>query len=354
MKRTVLIAASGTGGHLLPALYIAQAMQHLDKDIDIQFVGSGRPLEEKIIGKAGYPLHVLPVVGLRNRGIKGFFEFIVSIPKAFLEVQRLFKKVNPSLVVGVGGYVSVFPILWSKVLGKTSWIHEAEVRPGWANWFLSFFTDKISTAFLESTVPCRSKVIYTGHPLRPGLIKARSETALNHDPRKILITGGSQGAQSLDEQVPQVLKDLNVPELEIFHQCRADNEQRVKDRYQQFGQNARVAPFIQSIEEVYAWCDLIISRSGAGALREFEVVNKPVIFVPLPYSAEQHDNAARLASHGKAVIVEEGVRFSEQLKTELLQLLDQSHYNHVKQLPYPCPRLDAASVIAQKSLELIK
>lgn len=351
-----LIAASGSGGHLFPAIYIAQALQTLSPEASITFIGSGRPLEEKILGGAGFPVLTLPVKGLKNRGIKGVLQFLVSLPSAYLETRRIFKRERPDVVIGVGGYVTFFPVVCARLKGIPSWIHEAELKPGLANHVLSYFSTRISVAFESAEIPNRQKVIFTGHPVRKGLEVARNFNPITAPPKHILILGGSQGAQGLDKAMPELGELIKINGLEIVHQCRRDNVESVRGAYAQAGIRAEVVPFIDDMASAYQWADIIISRSGAGSVMEIGIVNKPVIFVPFPFAQGNHQaaNALTMVSKGKALICEEGEGFVSRLKDTFQTLLSVERYNHMKLAEGEGRTVDAAYKIAQGCLDLIR
>ena len=134
----VLVAASGSGGHLMPARYIIEALQSLHPDAKVEFVGSGRVLEGTIIDPTGITRHIIHTVGIKRRGIKGFLEFLLTTPKAVFRTVKLFRSLRPDVVIGVGGYVTFFPVTLAFLFRIPRWIHEAERKPGLATYVLSF------------------------------------------------------------------------------------------------------------------------------------------------------------------------------------------------------------------------
>lgn len=350
----VLFAAGGTGGHIFPALFIAEEISKLDSQAVLEFVGTGRPMEEKILAAKPYRRHVIQIVGVRHRGIKGALQFFTMLPSAFRSTWRLISEFRPTVVFGAGGYSAVLPVMIARLRGISTWIHEAELEPGLANWVLAFFARTISVAFPNAKMPCRRKVRYTGHPLRESLRHLR-KGARSMEPRKLFITGGSQGAESLDRCMIELAPFLRELDLEVVHQCRASNEAPVRAAYEKAGVPARVSHFIESIAEVYEWADCAISRSGAGAVMELGAINMPAIFVPLPAkSIQQRGNAEYLVSFGKALLVEEGDSFVERMRSALRELLEPERFAAMINAPFPERRADAAQTIAAEIVQIAK
>lgn len=351
----VLIAASGSGGHLLPALYIANELKRQAPDVQIDFVGSGRPLEQEIIGKAGYRTHQIDIVGLKSRGLLGLAQFLLRLPKALLQSTRLLRQTRPQVVVGVGGYVSVLPVILSRIYGASSWIHEAEKKPGLANWFLSIFASRISCAFAETKFPVPRKTLFTGHPVRPELLQIRTERRKIEIPQKLLVLGGSQGAEALDQALQELATWLKSEKIELWHQCREQNASKLSTHYNTVGLPAKVTPFIHEIAEAYRWGELIVSRSGAGMVMELGIVNLPCILVPFPFAQakHQHVNADILVSKGKALLVDEGPQFADRLKDAIEFLRVRENFQAMLCKPAVDRNSGAAEKIASGILGII-
>ena len=355
-KKTIFIAAGGTGGHLFPAIYIAQALQELDTSLTVVALGAGRPLEAKLFHDWQLEYHIIPTVGLKNRGIKGIFEFVLSLPRAVVKTASLFARYKPAAVVGVGGYVTVLPVLMAWCRAIPAWIHEAEIKPGMANAFLSFFSQKVSVAFESCELPRLIEKTFTGHPVRRGLVEVKRSVPLTEQPKHLLILGGSQGAQSLDDAAPALATFAKQHGLSLIHQCRAQNVDAVRAVYQASAlTDYEVKGFVDDVIAAYAWADIIISRSGAGSVSELSVVNKPVIFVPFPYAQADHQtrNANTLVEIGKAMLCPEGPGFQERLCADLATLMDLSCYNDIVGRPQKVSHQDAAQTIAAGVLSLI-
>jgi UDP-N-acetylglucosamine--N-acetylmuramyl-(pentapeptide) pyrophosphoryl-undecaprenol N-acetylglucosamine transferase len=353
---TIFVAASGSGGHLFPAVYVAEELRKLDANTKIIGIGSGRPLEEKIFSDWKVPFEVVPTVGIKGRGLKGLFQFLLSIPKAFYCTLSLFKKYKPSAVVGMGGYATVFPILVAWIFGIPTWIHEAELKPGLANWFLSFFVNKVSVAFPNAKIICLADKVVTGHPVRPNLEIARKKSAPNQI-KNILVLGGSQGAKGLDESLPKISKIFNKYNCSVKHQARKEKVQQVLDNYKQNGlSKIEVISFIDDMISAYQWADLVIARSGAGSVMEISVVNIPTIFVPFPYAQGDHQtaNALTIVANEKALLVSElDPNFERKLQESIEILLEPNNYNRMLLKDAENRTLNASKSIAEGIFSLI-
>ena len=351
----VLVAASGSGGHLIPALHIMRGVKSLEPTAIVEFVGAGRPLEEKIIIGAGFTRHVVAAAGVKGKGAIALIKLAFVLPKGFLQCVKLFRRFKPDVVVGVGGYVSVLPVVVAKLMGIPTWAHEAELHPGLANRFLGYFAKTISTAFAETKIKGGANLVFTGHPVRPELRGVEPNPEGRELPTRLLVLGGSQGARSLDNAVTGLGELLHERGIEVVHQCRPDNSELVINAYRAAKVKASVVPFIDDMAGAYQWCDLIISRSGAGSVAEIGCVNRPTIFVPYPFQQGTHqsDNAQTLAKIHKAIVVEETApEFPRRLKEALLELLKPDVFQAMKKAPSDPKGLDAAEVIARGILEL--
>jgi len=352
--RRVLIAASGSGGHLMPARYLADVLAR--RGYEVHFVGSGRRLEEDIFRASPYATHSISLSGLNNLGLKGWIRFLLKFPGALFNTLRLFSKVRPTVVVGVGGYASVLPILVASLKGVPSWIHEAELSAGNANRFLSRFATKVSVAFAETRDLPEQKIVFTGHPIRHDVLEVAREEKFPKGIKNLLVIGGSQGAKAIDDVFFEIAPQLRERSLELFHQCRPEHLDRLKHRYREVGLEARVESFIHELGEAYRWADVIVCRAGAGTVMEVATVNRPAIFVPFPFAQGQHQhrNAETLSSQGKAYVVEEGDAFQERLLEQITRLLDPEEYQQMVERKGPERPLNAAERIADGIESLVE
>jgi len=341
----VLIAASGSGGHLMPALYLAEEFRA--RGDQVLFVGSGRPLEARLIDAAGFSRNAISFIGLKRRSFGALIKLLISFPRAFVQTALIVRRFKPDVVVGMGGYVSVPPVLIARIFGIPSWIHEAELQPGRATRLLKYFATKISLAFPTNPLAVRPDSLVTGHPVRSTIVTVpawdRGRTTIN----RFLIVGGSQGAEALDRSLPAILSELNLPQIEVWHQCREQNVESVRNLYAENKITARVESFIVDICEAYAFADIIISRAGAGAIMELGSINRATILVPFPHAQGGHQlqNAKLLADAGKALIVEEGQSFAVRLEEAIKRLLDPQAVRQLIERTAPIRPLEATKRI---------
>jgi UDP-N-acetylglucosamine--N-acetylmuramyl-(pentapeptide) pyrophosphoryl-undecaprenol N-acetylglucosamine transferase len=354
----VLIAASGTGGHLFPALFIAQALKEealkRGRTIELHFVGAGRHLEAKILGPTGDKLHTIKMVGVNKRGLKGVLELTTLLPTAIAATWRLLKSIKPHIVIGVGGYASVLPIVCARLDGIHTWIHEAEVTPGLANKVLAPFAHRISLAFQETSLGNKMQRLWTGHPVRKEILTLEHERTVRTAVKNVLVLGGSQGSEGIDTLLKEVAPLLMRNGCVLRHQCREANQATLQQHYKNVGISAEVIPFIHDMREALLWSDLIISRAGAGAITDIAVANIPAILIPFPNKAiKQYENGAVMAARGKALVVDERAGGGHALTEAINTLLNMAHYDTMLRAPSVRPPGDAAQKIACGALDLM-
>jgi UDP-N-acetylglucosamine--N-acetylmuramyl-(pentapeptide) pyrophosphoryl-undecaprenol N-acetylglucosamine transferase len=352
----VLVAASGTGGHLIPAMHIVSALKEINPECVIEFIGAGRPLEEKLIVEKGFTRHIVQSAGVKRRGLIGLAQFLFRLPAGIASIRRLYRSFQPDVVVGVGGYVSVLPVIIARLSGIPTWIHEAELSPGLANTVLCYFADCMSTGFAETKSRGRARAVYTGQPVRSELTTVNREKVSSGAPNHLLVLGGSQGARGLDESVSHIAPMLKERGVEVVHQCRADAMELVINSYRAAEVKAHVASFIDDMAGAYEWSDVIISRAGASSVAEISCVNRPALFVPYPYQQGTHqsDNAMTLVRKNKAILVEENQpHFLARLREALEKVLDPSTYGAMKSAPQGEVKLNAARTIAEGIFALV-
>lgn len=345
----VLIAAGGTGGHVLPALEVAHKIEtHASIPagrLRIEFVGVGRAIEKQLLEATGYTAHSIQSSGLKGKGFSGSVQFLRQFPTAFGAVRALLSSYKPDVVAGFGGYPSVLPIITASFMGIPTWIHEADAIPGWATKFLSLWASEVSTSFDALRLPFGRQARYTGHPVRSSIVRAKV-VAPNFQPSRLLVLGGSQGSEVLDSVVPNLAARIKVL-TKVHHQARSSNCAKVVEAYAGNVFEVQVSPYIEDITQAYQSADLIVSRAGAGALSELARLNKPVIFIPLSHvSGHQLHNAKTLERLGKALIVEEGDNFELRLEDAIGHLMEPSNYRAMMEKPPAVSNDDPAQVIA--------
>jgi UDP-N-acetylglucosamine--N-acetylmuramyl-(pentapeptide) pyrophosphoryl-undecaprenol N-acetylglucosamine transferase len=302
----ILIAAGGTGGHLFPAVAIAEALRTKDPQDDILFAITGKPLEKKILANKKFDW--VSVVGGGLKGVsllgkgKSFARTLMGTWQA-LDIVRRFR---PDVVVGVGGYASGPVSLIARLTGKKLVIHEQNVLPGLTNRILGRFAHRVCVSFPPSRVVFKSsKTVLTGNPVRPDFL----ESGPGQGRKKgftIFVTGGSQGAHSINCAAVEALDYLREPAEKVFmHQTGIKDLPWVKRAYEERGIQAVVEPFFEEMAQAYRAADLVICRAGATTVAELAAVGKAAILVPYPSAAAGHQelNARYIASGGGGEMV---------------------------------------------------
>ena len=361
----VIIAGGGTGGHVFPAIAIANALKEKVLDAMILFVGAKGKLEMEKVPAAGYHIIGLNIAGLQRRlTIKNLlvpFKLIDSMIRA----KNIIKGYKPDLVIGVGGYAS-FPIVRAAIKqGIPTLIQEQNSYPGLANKMLAKKVDKICVAYdnMENFFP-KEKIYLTGNPVRKEILEVhgKKEEAieffnLKKDKRTILIFGGSLGAKSINESVQHNIELLLYNDIQIIWQTGKlfyKNALEYVKGLEKF--DVRVYEFIDRMDLAYAIADVIVSRSGALAVSEISVVQKPAIFVPSPYVAEDHQtkNAMALVNLQAAIMLKDS-EVREKLGPTVAELLDNDKKQHILiEKMAGVAHKNATNMIAEVALSLVK
>lgn len=344
MQPTLMIMAGGTGGHVFPALAVAQYLS--DRGWDIIWIGTPYGLENQIIPKYDIPLVHIDIAGVRKSGIMRWIKLPFTLLRAFWQAMRLIQKHNPTVLLGMGGFTSFPGGFMARLLGKPLLIHEQNAVAGLANRILSKFAIGTLVAYpnaFTQSLPVQSgfkswlkktfypqKVIHVGNPVRRDLVELASrmdpESRLKDrsGPLRMLIVGGSRGAQALNDVVPEALKLLpHAFHPKILHQAGATLHESVKAHYAEVELSPQsvvtVQAFIDNMSEAYAWCDFVLCRSGALTLAEITALGIASILVPYPHAVDDHQtyNARFLSDAGAAMLIPQNELTPQRLATLL-------------------------------------
>ncbi len=358
----VIISGGGTGGHIFPAISIANALREIDSTIEILFVGAKGKMEMERVPKAGYEIVGLPVAGfhrkinLRNicRNILFPFRLLGSMIKAGSVIRRF----SPDVVVGVGGYASGPVLRRASKRGIPCLIQEQNGYPGVTNKILSHTARKICVAYpnMERFFP-KEKIILTGNPVRQNLkITVEREVCAEHfhlDPQKpvILCIGGSLGAKSINQGLLQSIDDLS-DDVQLIWQTGKIYYDDIMHEIE-LKPNMHVAQFIERMDLAYALADVVISRAGASSISELALLQKVSILVPSPNVAEDHQrkNALSLVERGAAMMVEDSQCRTLLAEAQLLLSDDQRRSDYQRNI-FNFARPNAAQDIAKQVIEL--
>ncbi len=323
MSHAILIAGGGTGGHVFPGLAVADALTSL-ANVRVVFGGSPRGIEKDVIPSRGYPLELLDIAPLKGGGVKRAAKGAFTAALATLRAVAIVRRVSPSVVLSVGGYAAGPFAIASVLMGVPLAIMEPNGVLGFTNRVLAPMAKRAYLAWpdLESRVK-RGTARIVGVPLRKGF---EPSAYVTKSTREVLVMGGSQGSEALNERVPRALASLSrkYPGLHVVHQTGKDRDQQVRALYTQVGiQNAVVSPFLEDVPARLASADLVIARAGAGTVAEIAAVGRPSILVPFPFAADDHQakNARALERMGASVCVLQVDATVERLAREVDALL---------------------------------
>ena len=305
---TILIAAGGTGGHVYPAIALAQSIQKTHSNVNILFCGTAKGFESTIVPKHGFKLEFFELQGLNSKGWLYKIQSLMLIPKSLLLAYRLIRKIKPMFVLGIGGYVSGPLLFMARLCGVRTAVVEPNAVGGWTNRVLSKWTSHVFLAFEKAAVYFpKSKCIYSGNPIRESILNIPPPT-FDSLTKTIFVFGGSQGAQKINRGVLEMIR-LNPDFWKHFkwiHQTGVATHREVLDGYQALGIPAVVQPFFEDISKPYALCDFIIARAGSSIL-EIASIGRPCLLIPYPFAADAHqmDNAKLLEQQRACLVMED-------------------------------------------------
>jgi UDP-N-acetylglucosamine--N-acetylmuramyl-(pentapeptide) pyrophosphoryl-undecaprenol N-acetylglucosamine transferase len=363
MAKKIIIAGGGTGGHIFPAIAIANALKKQQAETEILFVGAKGKMEMEKVPQAGYEIQGLDIAGFNRSSLIKNVGLPLKLIKSFLQVRRIFKQFKPDAVVGVGGYSS-FPVLrFAQAQGIPSFIHESNSFAGKSNILLGKKATRVfvATDGMEKFFPAK-KIKITGNPVRPSITNVSSlsqEEALKFfglrpGKKTLLVVGGSLGARSINEAIGKGLNQLKENNIQLIWQTGKTDAAKWKQLAAD-QPDVWVSDFITQMENGYAAADIVISRAGAMAKAELCVVKKPVLFVPYPFAAEDHQtvNAMNLVEKHAALMVKDS-EVQEKLLPQIISLAkDVAKQNEFKENISRYAIVNADEQIAQEIFKSI-
>jgi UDP-N-acetylglucosamine--N-acetylmuramyl-(pentapeptide) pyrophosphoryl-undecaprenol N-acetylglucosamine transferase len=320
--RPVLIMAGGTGGHVFPALAVAEEL--VARGVAVSWLGTRRGLEARVVPAAGYPLETMRVAGLRGKGVTRLLLAPFMLLVALLQALVILLRLRPQAVLGMGGFASGPGGVVAWLLRRPLLIHEQNSVAGMTNRWLAPLAHTVMEAF-PGSMPAKYRPVHTGNPVRVEITRLPepAERLAQHQrgALRVLVIGGSLGAHALNTTVPAALARLSPGNsCSVRHQTGAADVDAVRQAYAEAGIEAQVSAFIDDMAAAYAWADLVVCRAGALTVAELAVVGVAAILVPFPHATDDHQtgNARFLADAGAAILVPQ-----ETLEPERLgQLLD--------------------------------
>jgi len=335
----IVFTGGGTGGHIYPALAMAQQFKTSYPEARILFVGTRNGLEAELVPRAGYQFAAVNSQGLQRKltwsNVKAVFKAVSGLQ----ESRLILKEFAPDLVVGTGGYVCGPVVLMAHMMGIPTAIHEQNAWPGITNRLLSRVVDLIMVNFPESLprFPKAARMTVTGLPIRPEIMGVDRRTGaqrlrLNPNLKTILVVGGSRGARSINQAMLRILDNYrDCIDLQIIQVTGTQGYPEMRKGLEDYGLslgengNIRVIPYLYDMENAMAIADLMICRAGAATLAEITVKGIPSILIPYPYASENHQeyNARALKAKGAAILIKDQELNGDSLLMEVQQLLEQ-------------------------------
>ena len=354
MSRTIMIMAGGTGGHIFPALAVAELLRA--KGWNVVWVGVRGGMEERLIPPLGYAMSWVRFSGVRGRGLIATALLPLDLLIAFWQTARAIFAHRPDVVLGMGGYVSFPGGMMASFLNRPLAIHEQNSVAGLANRVLAKLADRVLTTF-PSAFGEATAVVWTGNPVRHAIVTMappENRYAARAGQLRLLVMGGSQGAQVLNNVVPEALA-LLPPEARprVTHQAGGSHGDAVQERYRARGITADVVSFIDDMAGRYAETDLIVCRAGATTVAESAAAGIASVLVPYPHSVDDHQtiNARFLADRGAALLIPQG-EFNAARLAEVLRSFTRERLLAMAQAARAAGRPEATQTVAQACLEL--
>jgi UDP-N-acetylglucosamine--N-acetylmuramyl-(pentapeptide) pyrophosphoryl-undecaprenol N-acetylglucosamine transferase len=360
----VMISGGGTGGHIFPAIAIADAIRRKEPNAEIRFVGAKGRMEMHRVPDAGYPIDGLPICGFDRKNLLKNVLVLFKIFRSQLIARRIIKQFRPDVVVGVGGYASGPTLKVANMMGIPTLLQEQNSYAGVTNKLLAKKAHKICVAYegMERFFE-KDKLLLTGNPVReqlmhPALSRDEALSSFQLAPRKrtILLVGGSLGARTLNNCMMQHLTYIRQSNVQFIWQCGKLYEAEAKAAYEKAGRpsNVYLTPFISDMSKAYAAADLVISRAGAGSISEFCLLEKPVILVPSPNVAEDHQtkNAMALSEKGAAHLVTDAEAPEKLIKKAIEIVNDVDKLAGLSQQIAQLAQKDSDSRIADQVIQL--
>jgi len=343
----VIVAGGGTGGHVIPALAIAQELR-AHYGAEVVFIGTPRGIETRLVPAAGFELQLIEIGALKRVDFATRWKTMLDLPRAVMKSAEFIRELRPDVMIGVGGYASGPAMLVGALMNVPTVAFEPNVVPGFANRLLAP-TIRAAAVHFEQTCHYFRNCYVTGVPVRREFFHVPPRPA-NARP-SLLVFGGSQGAHAINEAVLQALPLLMkaVPEIYIVHQTGERDYVGAQAAYLSAMVPAEVSPFIDDMPGAFARADLVLCRSGASTVAEVTAAGKPAIFVPLPTAADDHQrhNAATLAAGGAARLLRQAELTPERLTSEVAGLLrDRAGLTKMSQAARAFAHPDAAAKIA--------
>ena len=356
--RRALIMAGGTGGHVIPALSLAKGLAA--QGVNIEWLGSPRGIENRLVPEAGIFLHRIDIAGLRGNGAAGWLAAPWRLARAVIQARRVIKSFDPQLVVGLGGFASGPGGLAAWLSRRPLIIHEQNAMAGMTNQVLARLAARVYSAFPGAFKKAgkEHEAIIIGNPVRGEIAALGERPRLPNDMQgrrlRVLVVGGSLGAMAFNQRLPDAFALLpEAARPEIRHQAGRDREIAARENYAAAAVEARVSAFIDDMAEAYDWADLVICRAGALTVAELSAAAKPAVLIPFPHAVDDHQtlNARHLVDAGAARLIPQNTLSAASLAETLNVVLDPELLATMARAARACAHLDAVERLVAGCME---
>ena len=360
MALSLLIAGGGTGGHLYPGIAVARALLARFPDAQVTFVGTAAGIESRVVPREGFTLDVIRSAGLKGKSLPSLLRGLALLPASARDAWSVLSRRRPSVVIGVGGYSSG-PVVGLAALRRIpTLLMEQNAVPGLTNRLLASLVSAAAVTYEGSLAVFGGKAFVSGNPVRPEFFQEEEAHGNQHSPpgaARVLVFGGSQGAHAINvamvEAAPRLAAAASA--VAITHQTGERDLEMVRDGYRRAGLEARVEPFLFTMDREMRAADLVVCRSGATTLAELTASARPSILIPFPGATDDHQrkNAEALARGGAATMVEQRELTGERLAREILSLVDNAaERRRMGEAAARLAKPNAANAIVDRILEL--
>jgi UDP-N-acetylglucosamine--N-acetylmuramyl-(pentapeptide) pyrophosphoryl-undecaprenol N-acetylglucosamine transferase len=355
----VVIAGGGTGGHLYPGIAVARELLRRSPQSVVTFAGTARGIESRVVPREGFELDLLRSAGLKGASAAAALRSAMLLPLGASDAWRIVSRRSPDLVIGVGGYSSGPVVAVASIRGIPTMLLEQNAVPGLTNRILARYVRAAAVTFESTVTYFGRRGFVAGNPVRPEFLEIGGAPAQRAPgPTRILIFGGSQGAHAINMAMVEAAPRLAARpgRVAITHQTGERDLELVRDGYRRAGLEARVEPFLFTMDREMTAADLVVCRAGATTIAELTAAGRPAVFIPLPTAADDHQrrNAEVLVGAGAADMIEQKDLTGERLAERMLALADDAARREAMSVAARrMARPEAARVIVDKAFELV-
>ncbi len=364
--KRALIMAGGTGGHVFPALAVADILR--EQGVEVHWLGTAAGIESKVVPDAGITLHCIDVKGVRGKGKLGLLKAPFLVIKAILQAKKVFNKVKPDVVLGMGGFASGPGAVAAKLASVPLIIHEQNAKAGMTNKLslvmakrkLAAFPGAFGSDQQKSISDQQKSIEIVGNPVRGDILKLEDSSARyakRQGKLNVLIVGGSLGAAAINEVVPKALQLMDEAlRPSVWHQAGPKKIEETLAYYKECGIDAQVDAFIKDMHSAYSWADVVICRAGALTVSELAIAGVASILVPFPFAVDDHQtaNGQFLVEAGAAILIDQKALDAQKLKTLLMSLNERDKLAEMAANAQSVAAPKASQNVAQICLEEMK